>query len=92
MKNFIIDLEYIVPIADIEPLMDGHMAYINEGKDKGVFISWGPKVPRTGGVILAVAESYEEIEAFCATDPFVAEKAAQVKITEFVARREIKSA
>lgn len=90
MKNFIIDLEYQAPISEIEKHLDPHMDYIHAGRDKGYFISWGPKVPRTGGLIIAQAESREEIEDFCGTDPFVTEGVSKMTITEFVARREIK--
>ena len=76
MKNFIIDLEYKAPIEEIEKHLDPHMDYIHAGRDKGYFISWGPKVPRSGGLIIAQAETREEIEAFAATDPSLS-KASQ---------------
>ena len=90
MNNFIIDLEYQAPIEEIEKHLDAHMDYIYAGRDKGYFISWGPKVPRTGGLIIAQAETREEIEAFASTDPFVTEGVSKMTVTEFVARREIK--
>ena len=90
MKNFIIDLEYKAPIEEIEKHLEPHMDYIHAGRDKGYFISWGPKVPRSGGLIIAQAETREEIEAFAATDPFIVEGVSNMAITEFVARREIK--
>ncbi|MCZ4271064.1 YciI family protein [Maritalea porphyrae] len=89
MNNFVVDLEYLVPLEQIEPYMDGHMDYIVRGRDLGLFVSWGPKVPRTGGVIIAQSETRAELEAFCNTDPFVVEGVSKMAITEFVARRPI---
>lgn len=89
MNNFIIDLEYIAPIEEIEKHLDTHMDYIHDGRDKGMFISWGPKVPRTGGMIIAQADDIAEIEAFCKTDPFIVHGVSKMTITEFIARRPI---
>jgi uncharacterized protein YciI len=41
-------------------------------------------VPRTGGVILAVADSKEELSSILAKDPFYKANVAHYEITEFV--------
>lgn len=84
---FVIDLEYTVPLSEVEPLLEGHMAYVAQGYDKGWFLSSGAKSPRTGGVILATAPTREELEKFVATDPFITAGVAKCTLTEFVARR-----
>lgn len=89
MTNFIIDLEYVAPLEQIEPHMDGHMRYIDDGNAKELFITWGPKVPRTGGVIVAQSDSLNDLVAFCNTDPFITNKLAKMTITEFIGRRPI---
>ena len=91
MNNFIVDLEYLVPLDEISPHMDGHMAYLADGADKGYFMSWGPKVPRVGGVIIAKSEDREKLAKFCATDPFIISGVAKMIITEFIARRPIEA-
>jgi uncharacterized protein YciI len=87
MKNFIIDLEYIVPLDAVEPHLEAHLQFVDEGYEKGYFLASGPKVPRSGGVIFAVAESKEALVSFSNKDPFISEKLAQLTITEFIARR-----
>jgi len=87
MKNFIIDLEYVAAIDQIEEHLNAHMDYIHQGRDTDMFITWGPKVPRSGGLIIAQAETRAELEAFCNTDPFVVEGVSKMIITEFAARR-----
>lgn len=83
---FVIDLEYIVPLEEVEPLMAGHMAFVNKCYENKIFLASGPKVPRTGGMVLAVAESRAVIEALIKEDPFHAENAVCYTITEFVPR------
>ncbi|MFT6659417.1 YciI family protein [Maritalea sp.] len=92
MKNFFVDLEYVVPLKEAEKHFDAHMEFVETGYEKGYFVTTGPKVPRTGGVIFAKAEDRAEFEAFCATDPFVIEGVAKITITEFIARRVIDDA
>lgn len=87
MKNFLIDLEYIVPLEAVEPHMEAHLQFVELGYAKGYFLASGPKVPRTGGVIFASAESKQELLEFCDQDPFVSEELAKLSVTEFIARR-----
>lgn len=87
-KNiFVIDLEYIEPLEKVEPLLEAHMAFINKYYENETFIASGPKVPRTGGVVLAVSDSREEIETLLAEDPFHAAKVVRYTVTEFYPRR-----
>ena len=41
------------------------------------------KVPRDGGIILAVGQSREEIESIAAQDPFVTNGLAEARVIEF---------
>jgi uncharacterized protein YciI len=43
----------------------------------------GRKIPRDGGIILAVGGSREEIETIVREDPFVARGLAEFRIIEF---------
>ena len=82
---FVIDLEYLVPFAEVELHLDAHMEFIKDCLDRGFIIMAGRKVPRSGGMIIATAPSREEAEATMARDPFVIEGVAAVSITEMVA-------
>lgn len=79
---FIIDLHYIVPIEEVQKHMQIHLEHLEKYYDKNIFICWGPKEPRTGGVIFALAESKEDVEKIIREDPFYNLKVAQFTITE----------
>ncbi|WP_413615570.1 YciI family protein [Halomonas cupida] len=84
---FIISLTYKRDISEVEPHMAAHMEYIDHYYAAGVFVASGRKVPRTGGVILAVAESREALEAIVARDPFCIHHLVEVEIIEFAPSR-----
>ncbi|MCR8549587.1 YciI family protein [Salipiger sp. P9] len=82
---FVVDIEYIVPFAEIEPVLEPHMAFIAEGYGQGRFLASGPKSPRSGGVIIAIGASKDEVAALMAQDPFAIHEVARMTITEFAA-------
>lgn len=86
---FHIDIEYKVDLALVEPHMQAHLAFVDEGYARGFFLASGPKVPRTGGVILATAPERSLLEEFLARDPFVTEGLSVVRVTEFMPRRTV---
>ena len=45
---FVVDIEYIVPIEKIEPLIEAHRAFLDKNYEAKNFLASGPKVPRTG--------------------------------------------
>ena len=79
---FIISLTYTAPLAEIDRLMGAHVAWLQDGHAAGSFLAWGRKVPRTGGIILAVG-GRKEVEAIAQTDPFVTSGAAEAEVIEF---------
>ena len=83
---FVIDLTYVVPLDVIDELLDAHNQHLASAFSAGLFLLAGPKVPRTGGVILAEG-SREDVERFVAADPFIRAEAATARVTEFVPKR-----
>lgn len=81
---FIISLTYLKPADEIDKLLAAHRAYLHEQYENGLFLMSGRMVPRTGGVILAMADSRADIEAVIELDPFKEAGAASYQITEFV--------
>jgi uncharacterized protein YciI len=81
---FIIDLDYIVPLDELDSHMADHVKYLQKYYEKNVFIASGRKIPRTGGVILALGDSVETVEKIIAEDPFYQHKLAEFKITQFL--------
>lgn len=84
---FIIIATYRKPLEDVERVLPAHLAYLERQYEQGRFFCWGPQVPRTGGVILAKADSRAELEKILAADPFAAEGIADYTITEFTPRK-----
>ena len=80
---FIINLNYIVPLEKLDVHMTEHVKFLQKYYKANVFIASGRKVPRTGGIILALAKTKDEIEAIMKEDPFYVHKLADVTITEF---------
>jgi len=79
---FIIDLNYIVPLEEIDTYMADHVKYLEKYYDKKVFVVWGRKEPRTGGIILALAAAKEEAEKIITEDPFYIHGLAEITVTE----------
>lgn len=82
---FIINLHYIVPLEELDAHMAAHVKYLNKYYAADVFLMSGRKVPRTGGIIIAQADSKEILEKIIADDPFCKHKLAEFTITEFLA-------
>ena len=80
---FVIDITYKVGAEKVEPLREGHMKFVKEQFACGNFLASGRKPEGNGGVVLASCESREQLDATLATDPFVIEGIADIKIIEF---------
>ena len=80
---FIIELVYTADLAQIDAHMKAHMAFLRQHYASGVFLVSGRKVPRDGGIILAVGRSREEIEAIARQDPFCTHGLAEFRVIEF---------
>ena len=81
---FIILLNYIKPLSDVERFIAEHRAFLQLYYSSGHFLLSGRKEPRTGGVILAKADTRAEVESLVQLDPFYREQIAQYEIIEFV--------
>ncbi len=53
---FIIDLNYIVALDALDAHMVDHMKYLRKYYKQNIFVASGRKVPRSGGIILALAD------------------------------------
>ncbi|HYD67194.1 YciI family protein [Azospirillum sp.] len=84
---FIIDLTYVAPLDAVDAHLDEHVRFLERGYAEGLFLVSGPKVPRSGGVIIARAESRETLMAALAQDPFHRHGLAEYAVTEMVPRK-----
>jgi uncharacterized protein YciI len=80
---FVIELIYKADLAEIDAHMRPHMAFLKKHYAAGKFLVSGRKIPRDGGVILAVGGSKQEIEAIVQQDPFCENGLADFRIIEF---------
>jgi uncharacterized protein YciI len=80
---FVIELIYKADLAAIDARMREHMAFLEKHYAAGTFVVSGRKVPRDGGIILAVGESRAEIEAIAQQDPFCKHGLAEPRVIEF---------
>jgi uncharacterized protein YciI len=81
---FVINLNYIVPLEQLDGHMGDHVKFLNKYYKENVFVASGRKVPRTGGIILAMGKTKEEIEEIIKEDPFHIHKLAEFTVTEFL--------
>ena len=80
---FIIDLNYIVPLEQLDKHMTDHVKFLHKYYKQNVFVASGRKVPRTGGIILALANTIKKKKKIISEDPFAIHKLAEFRITEF---------
>ena len=80
---FVIELIYKVPLDEIDAAMPAHVRFLKKHYAAGTFLVSGRKIPRDGGIILAVGDSREAIEAIMREDPFCARGLADVRIIHF---------
>jgi uncharacterized protein YciI len=80
---FIISLTYRVPLEKVDEARNDHLEFLEKCYEKSIFLASGPKVPRTGGIILADHVTKEELEEIIKEDPFYQKQIAEYEITEF---------
>ena len=83
---FVVEVNYVRPLTDVDAHIAAHRIFLAEQYAKGTFFASGPKEPRTGGIILARAESPEELMAVLALDPFQVHGVAEYRVTQFHVR------
>ena len=80
---FVIELIYKVDLAEIDAHMAAHVKFLKKYYAAGHFLVSGRKIPRDGGIILAVGESRDQIEGIVAEDPFYVHGLADFRVIEF---------
>jgi len=84
---FVIELIYKADLVEIDAHMAAHVSFLKKYYASGNFLVSGRKIPRDGGIILALGQSREEIEAIIKEDPFYEHRLAEFRIIEFRARQ-----
>ena len=87
---FVIELSYKVDLSEIDAHMAAHVRFLKKYYASGNFLVSGRKIPRDGGIILAVGKSRQDIEAIVREDPFCEHGLADFRIIEFRASQRAK--
>ena len=80
---FVIELSYKADLAEIDAHMTAHVKFLRKYYASGNFLVSGRKIPRDGGIILAVGKSRQQIETIVEEDPFHQRGLADFRIIEF---------
>ena len=80
---FVIELVYKAPLAEIDAHMPAHVMFLKKYYAAGHFLVSGRKIPRDGGIILAVGKTRSQIERIVEEDPFYKHGLAEFRIIEF---------
>jgi uncharacterized protein YciI len=80
---FVIELTYKANLAEIDANMAAHVTFLKKYYAAGNFLISGRKIPRDGGIIVAVGKSREQIEAIIREDPFYERELADFRIIQF---------
>ena len=79
---FVIELTYKASLAEIDAHMAAHVIFLKKYYASGHFLVSGRKIPRDGGIILAVGQR-QQIETIIQEDPFYEHGLADFRIIEF---------
>ena len=80
---FIIELTYKADLSRIDAHMRAHVAFLNKYYASGNFVVSGRKIPRDGGIIVAIGKNREEVETIIQEDPFYQHGLAEFRVIEF---------
>lgn len=80
---FVIELKYTADLARIDAHMAAHVAFLKKYYSAGNFLVSGRKIPRDGGIIIAVGKTRTQVEEIVREDPFVEHGLAEFRIIEF---------
>ncbi|MBP8759685.1 MAG: YciI family protein [Parabacteroides sp.] len=81
---YIVSLTYKASLEAIDKELNNHIDYLKKQYAAGNFLASGRKIPRNGGVILAKAQSREELDEILKQDPFNQNNLADYEVIEFV--------
>jgi uncharacterized protein YciI len=63
--------------------MTAHVKFLKKHYAAGHFLVSGRKIPQDGGIILAMAERLDDVEAIIREDPFYSRGLADFRIIQF---------
>lgn len=86
MRHFVVEIQYMKDADEIARIRPEHRKFLDGGYEKGIILMSGPQSSGKGGIIIARANSREELIEFLSKDPYQLNKAAEYFYTEFEPR------
>lgn len=80
---FIVMLEYKAPLSEVDKYLKAHREFLDYHYKQGLFLASGPLKPRTGGVLIALTDDRESLEAVLTQDPFYMAEISNYQLFEF---------
>ncbi|MCZ7602924.1 MAG: YciI family protein [Melioribacteraceae bacterium] len=83
MHHFVVEIRYNAHIDEIAKLRPAHREFLDTLYTKGIVLMSGPQTPQIGGIIIARAESMEELAEILKNDPYQLNNAAEYIYIQF---------
>lgn len=80
---WMIESTYLQPTAEIAKVTPDHRAWLDGHYRSGVFLTSGRKVDGTGGILLARADTLQQLTDIFDQDPFVKAGCAKYRYVAF---------
>lgn len=81
---FLVDMTFTNMSKITEELTEQHKCYLSKQYQSNKLMFGGRKVPRTGGILISMHSSEQELHQVLQADPFIKSGAANYQITEFM--------
>lgn len=82
MKYYVAILEMLDSEKN-KTLRPAHLEYLQKVKEEGKIFAMGPFADGSGGMVIYLAESYEEAKTLAEQDPYVREKVRRLDLREW---------
>lgn len=82
---FLVLLEYVRPIEEVDALRPRHLEFLAKGFDEGRYVLAGRQVPPDGGVVIARGNDEAAVAELTERDPYVAGGVARYRLVRFEA-------
>jgi uncharacterized protein YciI len=80
---YIVEFHNLKPNEQVDKAITEHRAFLSKYVELGVIVAAGPKVPRTGGMIVVADIPRAQLDQMLAEDPFLQRGSANCVVTEF---------
>ena len=80
---YIVEFHNLKPNEQVDEAIVEHRAFLSKYVELGVIVAAGPKVPRTGGMIVVADIPRGQLDRMLAEDPFLQRGSATCVVTEF---------